>query len=777
MDPGYLTAMVLPDAQPPPVPTPLRPAEILARPMSSLPGADHDASGARGVGIALLIEAGAVLSSSLDPTTTMDQVARLVVPRLADLCVIDLLEDDGSIRGAAVAARDESVVAELEQLHERHPLDPSGDHPAARVIRTGEPILLGQISDALLASYAAGSERGRFVITHGYRSAAVAPLVARDRTLGCVSVLRLGDRAPYDADDFVLVCELARRAALAIDNARLYAHARGVEQRLDAVLANLAEAVTVVDRGGRTIFANQAAADLLGVDSVDDVLHAAPGAILGRFLVTDESGRQLDLDAMPARRLLRGEDAAPLLVRNVVRATGEERWLIVRASAITDLRDGTIEYAVNVFENVTEMKRAQLAERFMSRASQLLASSMDYAETLEQIAHLAVPQLADWCAVDVLGELGELERVAVHHSDPAKLAIAEELHRRYRSTPEESRGVMQVIDSGEPLLATNIAADALSAYAHDSEHLAMLEAIAPRSVVIVPIAGPTRALGAITLLSSAESERQLTQADVDLAVRLGRRAGTAVENSRLYTERSRIAQTLQRALLPEALPEVPHVELAASYSAAGELNEVGGDFYDVFACEDESWILVIGDVCGKGAHAAGLTAMARHTLRAAASNGQTPTSMLETLNRAFFREPGQTLCTVCLVKLAPSPGRAQLTVTLAGHPAPLLIGRRGEVTPVGQHGMMLGVTESTNVTETLAAIDGGQALLLYTDGVTEAGRGTGELGEQGLSAICGEASTGELADLLHTIEAAAKARSGGALRDDLALLVARSRLA
>ncbi len=121
-------------------------------------------------------------------------------------------------------------------------------------------------------------------------------------------------------------------------------------------------------------------------------------------------------------------------MRNVVRATGEERWLIVRASAITDLRDGTITYAVNVFENVTEMKRAQLAERFMSRASQLLASSMDYAETLEQIAHLAVPQLADWCAVDVLDERGELERVAVHHSDPAKLAVAQELHRRYRSS-------------------------------------------------------------------------------------------------------------------------------------------------------------------------------------------------------------------------------------------------------------------------------------------------------------------------------------------------------
>ncbi len=690
---GYLTAMVLPNAKPPPTQTAARAAEILARPMSSMPGAEPEASGARGVAIALLIEAGAVLSSSLDPATTMDQVARLIVPRLADLCVVDLLEDDGSIRGAAVAARDEALVAELEQLHEGHPMDPDGDHPAARVIRTGEPILMPQISDALLASYAEGSERARFVVAHEFRSAAVAPLVARDRTLGSVSILRLGNRAPYDAEDLLLVCELARRAALAIDNARLYAHALGVEQRLDAVLAGLAEAVTVVDRDGRTIFANRAAADLLGVESVDDVVNAPPGAILSRFLVTDEHGNQLSLEAMPARRLLAGKDASPLLVRNVVRATGEERWLIVRASAITDLRDGTITYAVNVFENVTEMKRAQLAERFMSRASQLLASSMDYAETLEQIAHLAVPQLADWCAVDVLDERGELERVAVHHSDPAKLAVAQELHRRYRSELDESRGLMAVIGSGEPLLATNIAAEALSAYARDSEHLAMLEAIAPRSVIVVPIAGPTRALGAITLLSSAESERQLTQADVDLAVRLGRRAGTAVENSRLYTERSRIAQTLQRALLPEALAEVPAAELAASYSAAGELNEVGGDFYDVFACEDESWILVIGDVCGKGAHAAGLTAMARHTLRAAASNGQTPTSMLETLNRALIREPGQALCTVCLVKLTPSPGRAQVAVTLGGHPQPLLIGRRGDATAVGQHGMMLGVTE------------------------------------------------------------------------------------
>ena len=413
------------------------------RPMSSPQDAPAETSDSDVVAVSLLIDAGAVLASSLDPMTTMEQVARLIVPRLADLCVIDLLGDDGTIRGAAVAATDDTVASELADLRRRFPLDPDGSHPAVRVIRTGEPILLPEMSSALLASFAQGSEHARFMIDNQYRSAAAAPLVARDRTLGSVCVLRLGDGAPYDDRDLALVTELARRAALALDNARLYAHARSVEQRLDAVLANLAEAVTVVDRDGHTIFANQAAATLLGVDSVDEVVNAAPGEILSRFLVTDEHGRELDLARMPARRLLRGLDAPPLLVRNVVRSTGEERWLIVRASAITDPDDGSIAYAVNVFENVTEMKRAQLAERFMSRASQLLASSMDYTETLEQVARLAVPQLADWCAVDVLDERGELARVAVHHSDPAEAracagarpALPRDGRRRARGRP------------------------------------------------------------------------------------------------------------------------------------------------------------------------------------------------------------------------------------------------------------------------------------------------------------------------------------------------------
>jgi PAS domain S-box-containing protein len=500
--------------------------------------------------VELLVEAGAVVASSLDLTTTMRQVARLTVPRLADLCVIDLLGEDGSITEVAVASADPELAPALEEMRIRHPLNPEGEHPVARVIRSGRPELLAEMREGLLRSFAQGSEHARFMVEHRYRSAAVAPLLARGRTLGALSVLRLAESAPYRREDLELAGELARRAAMAIDNARLFAQVRGVERRLEAVLANIAEAITLMDRDGRTVFANQAAADLLGAANPRELTSANPGAIMSRFVVTDEQGRELGRDQMPSRRLFAGERPEPLLVRNVVRATGEERWLIVRCSPVLDPDTEEVAYAINVYENITEVKRVQLAESFMAEATRVLASSMDYTETLQQIARLAVPRLADWCAVDVLGETGEIERVAVHHSDPSRIALAEALDR-----------------SGKARIFTDIDPDALAAYARDDTHLALLRDIRATAVIIVPLAAPTRTLGAITLVSS-DSSRRLTHADLGVAVRLGRRAGTAVESARLYTERTRIARALEAALLPESLPQIPGMEIACTVPPA-----------------------------------------------------------------------------------------------------------------------------------------------------------------------------------------------------------------
>jgi PAS domain S-box-containing protein len=725
------------------------------------------------VAVELLVEAGLVLSTSLEPATTMQQVARLTVPRLADLCVIDLLDEDGSIREVAVASSDPQVAPTLEALRGRHPLDPDGEHPVARVIRSGEPELREEMTSMLLHSFAQGSEHARFMVEHRYRSAAVAPLLARGRTLGALSALRLGESEPYHAADLDLVCELARRAAMAIDNARLFAQVSSVERRLEAILVNLAEAITLTDERGRMVFANQAAVDLLGAGSPLELTSAEPGTTMPRFVVQDEHGRELGLEEMPSRRLFAGETPGPLLVKNVVRATGEERWLIARSSPVFDPETGRILYAVNVFENITQVKRVQVAESFMAEASRVLASSMDYAETLQRIARLAVPQIADWCAVDVLGEDGEIERVAVHHADPSKVALAERLDRGYHPTPEDPVGVPEVIRSGRARIYPDIDPDALAAYARDSAHLELLQAIGATAVIIVPLAAPARTLGAITLVSS-ESGRRLSHADLDLAVRLGRRAGTAVESARLYTERTRIASMLEAALLPASLPEIPGAEIECLYHAAGELNDVGGDFYDVLTYGDGRWLLVIGDVCGKGPRAAAVTALARHTLRTAAMLGQTPTGMLGTLHDALRRQPvGADLCTVCLVTLEPLPMHARLTVTLAGHPLPLLIDADGECRSVGEPGTLLGVLDPVDVHEIDVELRAGQTLLLYTDGLPEAGRAVPQYEEQRRFELRAANAQPTLAGMLEHLEHAALQRAHGRLRDDIALLAVR----
>lgn len=724
--------------------------------------------------MSLLIEAGAVLATSLDPATTMGQIAELTVPRLADLCVIDLRDEDGSIRDVAVAATDREISRTLERLRARYPLDPCGDHPVARVIESGEPALLDEMTSAHLSTFAQGSEHARFMIDNGYRSAIVAPLLARGRTLGALSVLRLGPSAIYDSEDLELAVELARRAALAIDNARLFSELRRVEQRLEAMLVNLGEAITVTDAHGRMAFANQAAADLLGVSSPSELTETDPAEVMDRFLVLDEDGRELDLHEMPSRKLLRGEAAEPLLVRSIVRATGEERWLVVRCSTVTDAETDHVLYAVNVLENITEVKRAQLAESFMAEASTVLASSLDYDETLRLLARLAVPRLADWCSVALLGERDEIRYVAVHHDDPQKRALAEQLQDSYRLSLQEPAGVPDVIRTGEARLYSEIRPEDLVGYARDDQHLLMLSAIGARSVIIVPIAGARRAIGAITLVSS-DSMRRLSESDLALAVRLGRRAGTAVENARLYTERTQIAQALQEALLPASLPQIPDTEVEALYSAAGELNEVGGDFYDVFDYGQERWMLVIGDVCGKGPRAAGVTALTRHTLRAAAMSGLRPREMLDTLHRALLAQPeGADVCTVCLVTMSRrSHGSMALTVALAGHLQPILMDRAGATRQIGRSGTLLGVIDPVEVVETEAEMAPGETLLLYTDGVPEAGRSERQLGEQGLMELLSRSSDLSLAEVLREIKRTALDHAEGRLRDDIAMLAVR----
>ena len=265
----------------------------------------------------------------------------------------------------------------------------------------------------------------------------------------------------------------------------------------------------------------------------------------------------------------------------------------------------------------------------------ILDASLDYEETLRAVVQIAVPEVADWCAVSVLDDAGVLQEVSTAHVDDAQRELGRELSRRFPPDPDSASGTYGVARSGETAYVREVTDDMLVAGIPDPEHLALVRQLGLRSVVIAALKARGRLFGTLSL-ASAESGRRFEQADVQLAEELAARAGMAIDNARLYTERSRIAHTLQVKLLPERLPVIARTSMAARYRAAGELNEVGGDFYDVFQRSATEWALVVGDVSGKGAEAAAVTALARYTLRAAALEEGPPSGALRRLNTALL---------------------------------------------------------------------------------------------------------------------------------------------
>jgi PAS domain S-box-containing protein len=502
----------------------------------------------------LVAEASELLASSLDYETTLSNVATLAVPRFADWCAIDMVENDGSVRRLTVAHVDPEKVRWAKELAEKYPPDPKAPYGVPNVIRSRRPELVSEIPDELLVQ-ATESRPELLEVLHelGLKSSMCVPLVARDRTLGAITFISAESGRRYSEDDLATAQDLARRAAAAVDNALLFRDAETAQRQaqeslavVDAVFGAAPIGLAFMDANFRYVRVNEALARLNGLPA-DEHFGRTLRDVLG-----DELAGQVE--PLHRRVLESGEPILNLQVEaQTAAAPGEDRQWLVSYYPVRNVSDEVIGVGV-VLTDVTERERARAAAEaararlaVLAEASQQLASTLDYESTLANLAELLVPKFADWYAVDVLDEDGGFRRLAVVHNDPAKAEWAEKSKRLYGGDPDEPEGPGRVVRTGEAVLYRTVSDELLVSSTKNAEHYEILRELGMKSVMVVPLTAAGRTFGTLMLVS-ADSARRYDEGDLEFAEHLGRRAAVAVDNARLYRaaeERARAASVVQ----------------------------------------------------------------------------------------------------------------------------------------------------------------------------------------------------------------------------------------
>jgi hypothetical protein len=403
------------------------------------------------------------------------------------------------------------------------------------------------------------------------------------------------------------------------------------------------------------------------------------------------------------------------------------------------------------------LEEATAAAEALARAGTALTTSMRPDRLLAELLRAVVPALADLCAVHLVRGDGELELIAAAHADPA---LEDKVRELGAIGAESTRAAAEVVRTGSRRVFPDL----------EGASLPIIDELGVRSAVMHPLSARGAMLGALTL-AMGPSDRSYDPALIELTGSLAAGAALALDNSRLFAEQREVARAVQRTLLPAELPAVPGAELAARYRAAGRSIQAGGDFYDVFAAGDE-WAFAIGDVVGKGAEAAAITAVVRATLQAAVLHGDDAEAALRLADEALRRRPAGQFCSAIHGRIRSRDDGSGLDVELlvAGHPPPLVLRADGALEVVSASGTLLGVSPDAVFGRANIRLQPGDALVLYTDGATEL-RGEDRFrGEQVLrDTVLGTAGQ-PLSRTVEAIEHQALVLGGGELRDDLAVL-------
>lgn len=551
-----------------------------------------------------------------------------------------------------------------------------------------------------------------------------------------------------------------------------FASLAGIDDR--AILDRLSDAIVAADDGNRILYCNPAVERLLGwspdelegqplVAIVPPRLREAHLEGFGRYLVTQE----------------------PHLIGRAVRVPAQHR----------DGHEVEIELTLSAFE-VDERLLFVAALRDLSDRVQLerqLAMTSYFKATSEvavllglsgQVSGLedAAPRVLEAIGSSLgwqLGALWTVDEGGDHMQCVAVWSAPDVAGDDFAALCRETvfgRGVGlpgRVWESGAPAWVEDVLEDANFPRAAVAARQGLHGAFA------FPVSARGRLLGVVEFF---HRDRQPRDPDLlGVVATVGVQLGQFVDRRRAEDELrasgerfAALAGTLQASLLPPHLPAIPGLDLAARYRPAAVDVEVGGDFYDLFPTRGAGWGVVIGDVCGKGAEAASMTALARYTIRAAAMQARRPRRVLGLLNEAMLRQDDHgPFITVAYASVRATDDGVELVLSLGGHPQPLLVAPDGRVEAQGRPGSLLGVLDTPVVYDQVVRLRPGDALVLYTDGVIEARGEDGMLGEDGLAAALRGVAGRDATAIADAVLAAVEAFEGRAAQDDLAVLVLR----
>ncbi len=559
------------------------------------------------------------LSGSLDFETTLKTLAQRAVPFLADWCAVHVLEDD-KVRRVAFAHYNPQIVAHIATRPQYYPLDEHATHLVPYVLRTGEVDFLNDVPFAVLQQTARDAAHLETLKQLGLGAYISVPLQARGRILGVVTFVMSDSGRKYATHEVQLARELARRASLAADNARLYQESQVAQERLQLVAETSSEIIasfdpeTRMERLARLVvprFADWCVINRLESDGSIQLAALAhtqpelevvirewaeaqpldPNAAQGTPNVIRTGKAEwvpdADTEPMSAERAayferlgIKSYIILPLIARGrTFGAIGFVNSQSARRFTFQDLLTGEeiARRAAIALDNaalyVQEQSARQSAERaaqrseWLTNASHVLARSLDYKATLTELAQLVVSEFADWCTIDMAKGDGTAEQLVLAHQDPAKLQWAkdygEEIKQYFEPDWNSPRGLPNVLRTGKAEIYHDIP-DALLAQAAKNEvQLQILRSIGYSSVMIVPLNVQNKTLGAITMVNT-DSRRHFTDEDLAFAELFAGRAAVAVENARLYDETQRLNAELEERVqqrtfeLSQAYDELSH---------------------------------------------------------------------------------------------------------------------------------------------------------------------------------------------------------------------------